>query len=145
MAAGETWLTRAALNGDPDVSVLAYRLLRAQDHNTSTDFTDCLVRAAKAGSILARESGAVPSFLISDIDEHVFLARVQDLFEENAIWPMHLLAFIHDDAEIRNLVEICNGEGWDLQTQTWLGIDQVNGGYLTYSMTMPGTALHWAV
>ncbi|KAJ4113142.1 hypothetical protein NW769_006173 [Fusarium oxysporum] len=145
MAAGETWLTRAALHGDPDVSVLAYRLLRAQDHNASTDFTDCLVRAAKAGSILARESGAVPSSLISDIDEHVFLARVQDLFEENAIWPMHLLAFIQDDAEIRNLVEIFNGEGWDLQTQTWLGIDQVNGGYLTYSMTMPGTALHWAV
>ncbi|KAF5965584.1 serine/threonine protein kinase [Fusarium bulbicola] len=145
MAAGEMWLTRAASYGDPDVSVLAYRLLAAQDHTSSTDFTDRLVHAAKAGSILARESGVVTPSLITGIDENVFLASVQDSFEENAIWPMHLLAFLRDEVKIRSLVEIFIGQKWDLQTKTWLGVDQVNGGYLTYSMTMPGTALHWAV
>ncbi|KAM0385049.1 hypothetical protein ACHAQC_011771 [Fusarium culmorum] len=145
MAAGEMWLTRAASHGDPDVSVLAYRLLRAQDQDTSMDFTDAFVRASKDGSILACESGAVSSSLISGIDERQLLSRVQNSFEENHIWPIHLLAFIRDDAEIQSLVKVFVGEEWDLQTKTWLGIDHVNGGYLTYSMTIPGTALHWSV
>lgn len=144
IAAGEMWLKQAASYGDPDVSVLAYRLLGAQGRNNSTDFTACLVRAAKAGSILARESGLVAPSLLTDIDENV-LVSVQESFEENAIWPMHLLAFLRDESEVQSLIDIFVGQEWDLQTQTWLGIDQVNGGYLTYSMTMPGTALHWAV
>ncbi|KEY73417.1 hypothetical protein S7711_11084 [Stachybotrys chartarum IBT 7711] len=143
---GATWLTRAAQQGNPDAHVLAYNLLAAQGHEYQlADYATHLLAAARNGSVLARESGILVPNIIGHLDDLKFLSNVEKEFEKNSVWPMHLAAFIRDENDLREMLQIFAEQRWDLQIQSAIGIDQVNGGYLTYSMTSPGTALHWAV
>ncbi|KFA81403.1 hypothetical protein S40288_11377 [Stachybotrys chartarum IBT 40288] len=143
---GATWLTRAAQQGNPDAHVLAYNLLAAQGHEDQlADYATHLLAAARNGSVLARESGILVPNIIGHLDDLKFLSNVEKEFEKNSVWPMHLAAFIRDENDLREMLQIFAEQRWDLQIQSAIGIDQVNGGYLTYSMTSPGTALHWAV
>ncbi|KAH7146143.1 hypothetical protein EDB81DRAFT_721027 [Dactylonectria macrodidyma] len=145
---GISWLLKAADLGDLNCALLADRLAGACNIPLNSPACSAMIhQAAQDGSIIAQTMlQCLPPDQEAMTDaEQEFHSRLLERFATETVWPQHSLAFVRSTKALDNLIANFVDQGWDLDAESRVGIDAVNGGYLTYSATEPGTALLWAV